>query len=123
MAACEGRRWNKVSDEHPDGPNDDITKPIGGVYLDHDGGGISPKKPLIHPENKLIIPRRIIIALSIHAGRKLSGGVDPCLCIGAHFLGNGLQILGRNDVYLQKLERFGAHFVAGLVMFMNQTCI
>lgn len=89
------------------------------IDLNHDGGVIFPEKPLIHPENKLIIPRRVIVALGIHAGRELSVRVDPRFRVRAHFLGDGLQILGGDDVYFQELEWFRRpHFVAGLTMSM-----
>lgn len=107
LAERHHSRRNKVSNEHPNGADDDVAEPMCGVDLDHDGGGIFPEKLLIHLENKFVIPRGIVVPLCIHARGELPGRVDPGPGVGAHLLGNGLQILRGDDVYFQELERSG----------------
>ncbi|KAL3828301.1 hypothetical protein ACJIZ3_017103 [Penstemon smallii] len=66
------RRRNKIPDEHANRPNKLVAKPMLGVDFNHDGRTIPLEKIIIHPKNKLIIPRRVVVSLGIHARGKFS---------------------------------------------------
>lgn len=98
------RRRNKISDEDTDGADEDVFKPMTGVDFDHDGGGVSAEKVLLHPKDKLVIPGGIGVAIGVDAGGELPLGIHPGGGVGFHLLGNGLQILGGDDVDFEQLE-------------------
>lgn len=106
---------DKVSDEAADGANEHVAEPVVGVDLDHDGGGVLPEKLLLHTEHELIVPRRVVLPLLVHAGRQLPLGVHPRRRVCLHRLRHQLQILGGDDVDLQQLVRFGRRRHFGLI--------
>lgn len=62
------RSRDKIADEDADGADVDVLKPMQGVDLDHNGGGILMQEVLVHPEHELVVPGRVVVALRVHPG-------------------------------------------------------
>lgn len=95
------RRRDEISDEDTNGADERIAKPMDGINVNLNGRCVLPKKFLIYPKNKLVVPRGVVTSFGINPGGKFSGRVDPRGSVGFHFFGHRFQILGRNNVYFQ----------------------
>lgn len=98
--------WREeVPHEDTDRAHERVPEPTTRVDLDHDCRGVEPEELLVDTEHKLVVPRRVVVAIGVHPASQLAVWVDPRGCIGLHFPRHRLQILSRYDVYFQKLER------------------
>lgn len=96
---------NHVIDQDPDGADLDILEPVDGVDLDHYSGRVGRKELVVNPEHKLVVPRRVGVAVVVNPGGEPAVRVDPRHRVGVHRAGDRSKVLGRYDVELQQLER------------------
>ena len=61
-----------------------VFEPMESVDFDHDGGGIGAEKILVDPEDELVVPCGVVMAMSVDPGRKLPVWVDPRHGVSPH---------------------------------------
>lgn len=101
MVRPRNRRY-EVPDDGSDGSDVDVAKPMHGVDFNHDGGGVAVEEFVVDPENELVVPSRIGVALAVDTCRKFPLLMNPSHRVGPHFATTyGLQILGGNHIDFQ----------------------
>lgn len=78
----------------------DVLEPVDGVDLDHDGGRVGLEELIIDPEDELVVPRGVVVAIGVDPGGELAVQVDPCDRIRSHRAADLFEVLGRDDVQL-----------------------
>lgn len=82
----------------------DVLEPMQSVDLDHDGRRVGVEELIVDAEDKLVVPRRVVVAVGVDAGGEFPVGVDPGDGVGSHGAGDGGEILGGDHIELKKLE-------------------
>lgn len=102
LVELPGRGRDEVHDAGSDYASGYDTEPCEGIDLDGQLRHIGLEGFFVDPEDKLLIPSGVCLAILVHPGGELAIWVDPCDRVSAHGLGHRGQVLGRDQVELQK---------------------
>lgn len=98
------RRRQEVVNEHPRGPDQDVSEPRDGEDLDVEGRLRREELLDVDVEGELVVPRGVGVVL-VGSGRELLVRVDPNHGVGPHGLVERGEILGRDEADLEDLRR------------------
>lgn len=99
------RGKEEIANEDANGADEGVAQPRRRVYLDHDSGVFFVEELVVDAEQEFLVPPGIGVAVSVDTCQQSALRVEPRDGVRLHRLGQRLQVLRRDQIYLQKLER------------------